>query len=596
MSLRYWVGGTANWDATAGTKWASSSGGVGGASVPTGADDVFFDGSSGSGTVTLSGVSVPCKSLTTTGFTGTVAGSAQLTCNGNLTIAASTTWSHAGDVVFEGSSGGTITTNGNTLYSAVSVFATGTWTLGDALTISNNVLWSRGSFVTANFNVSAKYYDFSGATNVSLGSSTLTASEFDGSNQAWAIDSGVTLSAGTSTIKITDATSATKIFTGAGKTYYNIWFAPGTGTGKLKIAGANTFNDIKDDGTIAHTIEFPAGVTQTVSSFTVSGNSGQLISLRSSSNGSQFTLSKSSGTVTCNYLDIKDSNAAGGASWVPGANSVDSGNNSGWIFPIVYNDNLSETTTVADSQSSSATFPVTRAESSTAVDAQSSSATFQSSLAETATATDSESSSAVFQNSLSEAASAADSQTGTAIISVADSVATSDAQEAVATFVSSVDESSGTIDFESANPSGIVNETSGISDDQSSIATFVDSVFESVAASEQQSAQIVQITGSGVKRLSSAVDAKIDWLLVRQAIEGFYYEAEDLLVTLPEMQGLSPFQRAKLVDAIDSSKMMRAVRRHGVPLTDLYALIDEVKRKKQEEDDEEALYALLDVA
>ena len=28
--LRYWVGGTADWDGTAGTKWAYTSGGVGG--------------------------------------------------------------------------------------------------------------------------------------------------------------------------------------------------------------------------------------------------------------------------------------------------------------------------------------------------------------------------------------------------------------------------------------------------------------------------------------------------------------------------------------------------------------------------------------
>ena len=42
MADRYWVGGTANWDGTAGTKWATSSGGLGGASVPTSADDVFF--------------------------------------------------------------------------------------------------------------------------------------------------------------------------------------------------------------------------------------------------------------------------------------------------------------------------------------------------------------------------------------------------------------------------------------------------------------------------------------------------------------------------------------------------------------------------
>lgn len=333
MASRYWVGGTANWDGIAGTKWAATSGGAGGEAVPTAADDVFFDANSGSGTVTTSGSSVSCKSITTTGFTGTIAGSAQMICHGSMTIAAATTWSHAGIIIFDGATGGAITTNGKTLFFVVSLSASGTWTLGDALTVTDGILWSSGSFATANFNISAKYYDFSGSTNVTLGSSTLTATGLDAGGQAWAINSGASLSAGTSTIKITDATSSDKFFNGAGKAYYNLWFAPGAGTGKFSITGANTFNDFKDDGSAAHTIQFPASVTQTVASFTVSGSAGNLISLRSSSDGVRFTLSKASGSVDRSYLDIKDSAATGGATWNAGVGSVDSGNNTGWNFP-----------------------------------------------------------------------------------------------------------------------------------------------------------------------------------------------------------------------------------------------------------------------
>ena len=43
MAAKYWVGGTANWDTTAGTKWALTSGGAGGQTIPTSADDVFID-------------------------------------------------------------------------------------------------------------------------------------------------------------------------------------------------------------------------------------------------------------------------------------------------------------------------------------------------------------------------------------------------------------------------------------------------------------------------------------------------------------------------------------------------------------------------
>ena len=41
MADRYWVGGTANWDTTIGTKWATTTGGAGG----------LGGGGGGSGTV-----------------------------------------------------------------------------------------------------------------------------------------------------------------------------------------------------------------------------------------------------------------------------------------------------------------------------------------------------------------------------------------------------------------------------------------------------------------------------------------------------------------------------------------------------------------
>lgn len=48
---RYWVGGTGNWNDT--SHWSASSGGSGGASVPTSNDDVFIDANSGVVTILL---------------------------------------------------------------------------------------------------------------------------------------------------------------------------------------------------------------------------------------------------------------------------------------------------------------------------------------------------------------------------------------------------------------------------------------------------------------------------------------------------------------------------------------------------------------
>src|SRR5688572_1536024 len=53
MAARFWVGGTGTADLADTTHWAATSGGAGGQSVPGSADTVTFDGSSGSGTVTI---------------------------------------------------------------------------------------------------------------------------------------------------------------------------------------------------------------------------------------------------------------------------------------------------------------------------------------------------------------------------------------------------------------------------------------------------------------------------------------------------------------------------------------------------------------
>lgn len=48
--------------------------------------------------------------------------------------------------------------------------------------------------------------------------------------------------------------------------------------------------------------------------------------------GTPFTLSKASGTVTADYLSLKDSTATGGATFYAGSHSTDVSGNSGWIF------------------------------------------------------------------------------------------------------------------------------------------------------------------------------------------------------------------------------------------------------------------------
>lgn len=111
------------------------------------------------------------------------------------------------------------------------------------------------------------------------------------------------------------------------------WATTSGGAGALTIQQSNTFANITNTVQPA-TITLTAGTTQTVSAFGVSGTAGNLITLNSSSAGSQATLSDSSGVNSVSYTSIKDINATGGATWNAFVTSgnVDDGNNTGWDF------------------------------------------------------------------------------------------------------------------------------------------------------------------------------------------------------------------------------------------------------------------------
>ena len=118
-----------------------------------------------------------------------------------------------------------------------------------------------------------------------------------------------------------------KTFIGAGSTF-NCTLNQG-GAGALTITGSNTFNDITNTVQPA-SILFTAGTTSTFSNFSLSGTAGNLITIGSATAASH-TLSKASGTVSASYLSISRSTATGGAIW-NAANSIDAGNNSGWVI------------------------------------------------------------------------------------------------------------------------------------------------------------------------------------------------------------------------------------------------------------------------
>lgn len=415
MANRYWVGGTGTWDASNTANWSATSGGAGGASVPTSADGAIFNASSGAGVCTIAAV-VPCLFMYTSGYTGTIAfGSNKVQIYGNNTTVfeGAATYSITGtplvDLVYSGSVGtrtivsgtpteanavsfnitagtdiiagpatgknldftgfsGTLAAGTRTIYGGLTlssgmtlaatvnnlVFAStsaspqfitsngrvfdnpirfngvgGVWKLADKLTIAagRSVTLFNGTFDANDKDVEiGSFLTSTGTKTLTLGTGTWVVKD---AGTSWnANDATLTVSASTATISMTNASA--KTFAGGGKVWPTLNQG---GTGALTVQQSNTFANITNTVQPA-TITLTAGTTQTVTNFTASGTSGNLITLNSSSAGSRATLLDNSGVVSVSYLSIRDIAATGSADWqaYTSNGNVDAGNNIGWEF------------------------------------------------------------------------------------------------------------------------------------------------------------------------------------------------------------------------------------------------------------------------
>ncbi len=300
---RYWVGNGGNWSSIA--HWSATSGGVSGASVPLSQDSVIFDANS----ITLSSQTIitdmPRLSadLNFTGVLNNPALSFTSTDNtmyGSLTLSSGMTLTGNNSLIFSPRSSVNLTSAGRD-FGSVQIYINAP---GGSLTLQDNLVslyifhLDFGVFDVNNKNI--RSFAFSSNTSnsrvLNMGSGVWTI--YGSSGAVWNVSgSGITLNANTSTIKFSESSGTvnSKSFVGGGLTYNNIWFSnptSGSSIGTWVVNGSNIFNDFKDDNTSAHTVNFTAGTTQTVNTFTVAGSAGNLITLNSSVNGSAWNLSK----------------------------------------------------------------------------------------------------------------------------------------------------------------------------------------------------------------------------------------------------------------------------------------------------------------
>jgi hypothetical protein len=325
MALRYWRGGSGTWTDT--SHWSTTSGGAGGASVPTSSDDAIFDANS----FTANGQSVTVNTFSTifsldmrtVSYTVTLNGSGSLVIDGDVTLSANATVTAGLQIQ---ASWCWFTQNGATINGSVTLRNNAWLDMQDAFSASalnfGIVSTERyGKLTTNDYDVTVGSMSFYYVDSIDFGSSVVTVTG-GGMN---------VLNATGSTF---DAAAATFIYTGTGTFNLN-----GSDVGTLRVHGTTSVTrshafgtlELKPGSTFISTTGGSSATTHYVGNFLALGTSIAPITIKSSSVGLQHVFVKTSGTVNGQYLNIQDSVATGGATFNT-AGGTNNGNNSGWNF------------------------------------------------------------------------------------------------------------------------------------------------------------------------------------------------------------------------------------------------------------------------
>ena len=345
MATYYWVGGNGNWNDYDGFNWSLTSGGAGGAGVPTFADDVVFNASSGSGIVAIGYLGPPsCRNLTASAVTVNTTFNSDytpITVYGTLNIGANAIVNSVPvNIIFKGATTGKTVTISNTSFINSLVYdeVGGGWTQGastvGAIAVTNGSLTFSGIITTPSLTVNGgtlitgafshnNYNAFvtssGGSVVASSGTVNFTGSTFKLGTNALANDftfneftvaSGVTFT-GTPNVTMgvtTASSSSNNYFNGAGKTYgtFNIF------GGQNEITGANSFTAFNCTGIDSQGSYLSVDSNQTVTgAFTVQGNSAAVYRMSVTSNLSgtarTFTLSgATAGTKIVKWVNLTD--------------------------------------------------------------------------------------------------------------------------------------------------------------------------------------------------------------------------------------------------------------------------------------------------
>jgi hypothetical protein len=266
---------------------------------------VILSGSIACGTLMVSGGSNPVSQYNVTLRT---AADASITCSA-LSIGPT---SYTGQGSFDGTAGGTINVNGNVSL-GTKTYAVN---LGSStFNVTGNWMNTSGIVVAPGSSVVNLKSTSSAAQILSGTGSSFYNLILNGTGGTYTLQDPLVVSGN---LTLTAGTLNTKSGSNYGITVGGNWantgtFTPQWGTVTLNgtnqtISGNTTFYNLTKSVTSADTLTFTAGTTQVISNILqLNGTSGQLLSLRSSVPGTQWSINPQ-GTRTLSYLDVADSN------------------------------------------------------------------------------------------------------------------------------------------------------------------------------------------------------------------------------------------------------------------------------------------------
>lgn len=353
----YWVGGSGNWDDP--NHWSYTSGGAGGACIPMPTTNVFFDQNSFSGPGQYCNINIIfafCHNMTWNGTIGNPELKGQNINNlrifGSLYFENNMANNFMGPIYFEALHSGHQLRSANKVFSnSVSFIGVGgEWTFLDDFNSLNSIYLFNGKLIAPGKNITC--YNFSSSSQtyrkLDITSSTVI---LKSTGCSWGVSgNNFVLSANNSLIKVTKPSTFSSTPNDS-LNYFNVFFEDPSSVSCLtnstypttfrtvifKGDGLITGKNIFDTLTFFPSRTYTLGATQTqyvIKQFNCTGNGCFPIKLRSTSQGTQSSISKASGMVSVGYVDMRDQNATGGASFYAGDFSTNVANNTGWVFGV----------------------------------------------------------------------------------------------------------------------------------------------------------------------------------------------------------------------------------------------------------------------